>query len=1252
MYPFADQIVREFDWNEPCGRSLDIVMDFERWREYLKTFRDCAREHYEMALENADGRLLPLTRPGLYFGSDAGATPDMQDYIAKTVRLFGLNIAGGYCSTIECRDRYGWASFAGAPRMEWNMPFTDDEAAVRKYEEYYAFLKKNPDFYKGNPIWQMTDEPGEGLRSEMTSPLWRYEPAGDEPRWVDYPGYAGLHTRKTDYRDCVFEGKIAALGGNIRILVAMDNAEKPTRYAYWRFGHILPYPTSPENLEGWTEGLGGDRLIRYDPKATLSKDLTPFKVVYEGGRAALFLNGNLLHEHTGLPAQGGFGFDEGCKAVAALRIRPIGRKEHLNKPEAGTEAKLEAGTEAPAAEDDEVADVLEKPDEKETPEWAKPKPLEQFVREDWLVTGGFPEAHEGFRKWAAGKGLTPDFFGKKDWKEVSPLTLDNLVQTRDDARLFYWSRQYSAWLTPKMFSLAAEAIRRASPNKSVLSFVGLSGGYLNVFDCTVLDMFELASYSNGLMPGISDWHWYGAESEQVDAYSAAIFNAGARRYGQPPASGSMIHVVHPSPLRSYACLANAVKYLSYYTFGPYVLGVAGDPWSHRLGCYAGCGPLDNRAAQIDDLLIPAVPRPSRVALLWSQANDHWNQKSSFVDKRTTFLGLSHEYFQPELVTEAQVLNGALDHYDAFYVLEPYVVADVQKRIARWVEVGGLLWTCADALTRNEFNEPEDLLEQVCGLKRAFPKPEAAGKTPQPPILSPVKGETDFRPHSVVTNGMPEKVECAQARIRARYDDGRPAWLEWTRGKGRIIYLAHRAGETYASRVILSNPRIWPDTGRSTLTLPLHEAGVRRDLALSEPLIMANALDSEGGTVVVLFNMRPTPRQNVRVSLKEPAKPYSVETYDSLSLKPIAHEFKDGRVELELPSLDGGQMIVLRRRPAPPDDRPEQEKGRTERLLASKEPLDLAAGAWFAGLHPEWNLADRIVPLLQHERWEVRRSAAESLGRLGHVAAANEIAAALAKETDSHAKGDQTVALARLGHPATSELCLKLLSEADIFVKRQAALAAIVFLCPNQSERAQSITSTTCQRVPQLLEGVEPKGEALEFARKVMELALAEPDVRVRQLGIALLFRLDPVRGLEEAVSVFSNPRPADEPSLPFWAKSLAHNELAFAAYLDRGLPGGISLLLAIAKERRDSSLAAALGPHLDTISAANALAWVEALICQRDPRLSREVFARREKLAPIASSIPAILEYTFAARLGNDLSHWQDWLAQHPEVSD
>ena len=652
-----------------------------------------------------------------------------------------------------------------------------------------------------------------------------------------------------------------------------------------------------------------------------------------------------------------------------------------------------------------------------------------------------PEALAAFRAWIAARGATPELFGKTTWDEARLLLKD--PKTPEDRRLFYWSRRYQAYLTPRRFALAADAVRAQGPNREVQSYVALSGHALYFPSKQPLDMFQLAQYP-GLMPGISDWMTSGSwwwDSHQSVAFSVAPFNAGARRYGAdfgtPPLSFPMMHAVYASPFRVYTQLANQCKLISYYTYGPDYESTEGF-WSNVGWMYGAVGAINNRAALVDDILGPGTMRPSRIALLYTQAQEIWWPQGSFADKRAAFLALSHEYYQPELVTEQHVLDGALDHYDALYVLDQYVPEAVQERIAGWVKGGGLLWACADAACRNEYAEPYDLLERLDGIKRVYNKPGENGLQ-----IVPVAGETEFAPHAVPGDARLSDVAWEGARVRARYGDNAPAWLEKTVGKGKVVFFGHRCGLSYARRASKRGPFAnWPAVGREFFTQPLREAHISRELTLSTPLVMAQPISTAAGTVIVLYNMNAAAATNVTVSLKEPAKPFSVQTFNGFQLVNLPFAYADGAVRIEVAYIQGdGQMIVVRRAAPPVDDRLALMRRTAEESLASADWQALSAGAWFAGYFPEWKLAPKLVPLLKHEHWAVRRSAAEALGRLDYQPAARAIRDALEGETDTHALADELYALVQLKHRDAKKLCAKYREHADPFVRSEAGRAA-------------------------------------------------------------------------------------------------------------------------------------------------------------------------------------------------------------------
>lgn len=670
------------------------------------------------------------------------------------------------------------------------------------------------------------------------------------------------------------------------------------------------------------------------------------------------------------------------------------------------------------------------------------------------LDGGSAEANAGFRTWLAAQGLSPATFEASDWNAVSLQLARNPPGIPGPVanRLYYWSHRYQHYLTPRMFSLAAQAIRESAPNPDVQSFVALSGHALYMPSRMPLDMVELAKYP-GLMPGISDWMTGGNwnwDSHQAVAFSVAPYNAGARRYGadadKPPRSFPMMHCVNPSLFRAYTQLANQCKFISYYTYGPDYLATEGY-WSNQEWAPQAVQLINRQAALVDDILGPGLMRPSRVAMLYSMSQEVWWPAQSFPDKRATFLALAHEHFQPELVTEEQIAEGALDHYDALLVLEHFISRAARGRIADWVKGGGLLYACADAAVSDEYLAHVDLLRDLAGLKRVeAPSDQSVQFIPRP-------GETAIRQHEIPPRDRFHQIpirnmvmgEWPGATVRADYSDGHPALAEKQVGKGKVVYSGHRVGNAYSRRAGARGEfRWWQDPYRDVLTMPLREAGIRQEFSVSQPLVLSGAISTDAGTVMILYPMAQIHQDQpgLTLTLREPDRPHSVQMVTLPTLTDVPFEYADGVVTIRDWTLPGaGAMLVVRRRPAAPDPRLGEMQARATESLASKEWQALSAGAWFAGFFPDWKLAPRLVPLLGHSHWAVRRSAAEALGRLQYRPGADAVRKAIERESDPHALADMVYALARIGHGDAKALALRHAKSEHPVVRGEAERAA-------------------------------------------------------------------------------------------------------------------------------------------------------------------------------------------------------------------
>lgn len=1248
-FPHDDAVAHEFDWNEPDGKLLALGNDYEC---NVSTYRDYARLHYEFALNATGDHLFPLLRgKELLLIPGAGAVPgESQDYVSKTMRLLGFNSAGSP-DPVKDRWRFGWHG-GGAVDTPGYLPY-DEAEARRGFEEAFKKIFYDRALFEDMPIMQLADEPDEAYTNEFSAPFWRFEtgepmavangkkvPLAERARWIDMTGNGELSTVKTDLHDCVMEGEFTGAWAGFR--AGIDNALKPKRGVYWKAGRLTFF-----NHKNVHYGPVGSEPAQVFRKAAnlLSGEPNTFKIVYERGKAALYINRTLIRLQDNVPEQGGFSIYGPPKTIYSLRVRPIRAIEHIDeKADMVLQEKMDK-----FGDEDIKLDARDYAKQDEDIVDANAKPLKQMVEEEFVPGGGIEEAQVGFRKWCAAKGLTPALFGKKSWGQVRMLTIRSLVNDAGDRRRYYWSRRYSNYLTPHMYGLAAEALHKYSPDKTLRGYVGLSGHSLYMHQQALpMDLFQLAAENSHLMAGVSDWMSYGGwrwDSMQAVAYSVAQMNSGARRYGkewgQEPISYPMMHCVYPEVIRAYAMLSNQVKLVSYWTYGPSYAMTEGY-WSDSAGCHLNVSYVNNRVAQVDDILPKARMRPSRVALLYSMSNECWNSETSYADKRATFLGLSHEYYQPEMVTEEQVAAGALEHYDALYVLDPAVSSAAQEQIAAWVRGGGLLCATSNALTLSEYGEPLDLLAQW-GLKRSFAtapraRPSLPGLvTGADDYLTPETTEKLLQGHSVFNRDKLSTVQWDGATVRARYSDKVPAFIEKAIEKGKVVYFGHRTGLTYSKDALrLSGyETVWADVPRAALALALFERKVEREVVVSESTILCNPMSTPDGTVLLLYNMRPTDGSNITIGLKEPAKPASVQAYGprGMDMAEIPFEYRDGRAWITLPKLEAGglgNVVCVRRAAKSADDRMEKLYALTIELLQSTDSTSQSTGIWYAGLNPQWKLAGQVEPFLDNGAWQVRLAAAEALWRLGQKSAAGRIYDTLQKEPDYHARCEMLYALARLGHPQAQALALQLLADKYEYVRGQAMRSVVA-----------------------LVEGAPVTPALRTFAAQAAELG--------RKYNIAntnwgdgsgwqqrLLALKEPAQVVDDATAAYAEPAPKAAWNRDAAADAIAQHDAIYAAYVKRGLPGGQELLIAVGTRRQAPELATALAALPGNLKENNGEAYLKALSKQHDKAMMRKVWGSRAKL-PTTLSLRILLpmEYTFGANLGLAADEWDKWLAAH-----
>jgi hypothetical protein len=83
-----------------------------------------------------------------------------------------------------------------------------------------------------------------------------------------------------------------------------------------------------------------------------------------------------------------------------------------------------------------------------------------------------------------------------------------------------------------------------------------------------------------------------------------------------------------------------------------------------------------------------------------------------------YLALMHANIPTDFVDEETLTEARLDNYRVLYVTAPNVPIRGQEGLKRWVQRGGTLVTVSAAATRDRYDEPTALLDEVRGVREA------------------------------------------------------------------------------------------------------------------------------------------------------------------------------------------------------------------------------------------------------------------------------------------------------------------------------------------------------------------------------------------------------------------------------------------------------------------------------------------------------------------------------------------------------
>jgi len=582
-----------------------------------------------------------------------------------------------------------------------------------------------------------------------------------------------------------------------------------------------------------------------------------------------------------------------------------------------------------------------------------------------------PYCAQGFREYLQKKGYKPSDFGQKDWSEVKPVNIwskeDIGLKDPKISLLAYQTAMFVNYASAKLFTPIREALAEANKKKKM----AIDSGNLNspeakqpwVYSYALrgntfllgghsLDFFDFYRYAdNGFVYETSNrgpqiWQW---DSYLCDV-GRVVTNKLGLRFGiyVKPHRGAPIQ-------RTLTAISRGAKMIHFYTYGPDY--TKGDSFSQDKDTLA----LTSKAAHIvgkaEDLLYNSSwAVPAEVAIVNPRSSEIWMRltgqapqwTAAWENAKWIYTALAHAHIPVDPLDEEMLANEDLSRYKVIYINGCNLTSAAAKKIAKWVEAGGILYTSGWGLARDEANQPLKILEPVLGLQERH-EPEMwfnvalYGATSLESyndsrrVLAPVpegakiNGSGLFSASFMPVIGREILKPAPGTDILAKFADGNPAVTCKKYGKGKVYVVGFFPGLEYSAKVrneTFNMARDFDPGIRSYIVAPALTV-VKPVVDISVPTVEAILLQNNatGKRAITLMNWTyrvsalrqyPNGRTSPVVSIV-PFKDLTITVRGAGNVKKVASVVLDKTLDFnrdaetitfKIPQLDEGDVIIL------------------------------------------------------------------------------------------------------------------------------------------------------------------------------------------------------------------------------------------------------------------------------------------------------------------------------------------------------
>lgn len=568
-----------------------------------------------------------------------------------------------------------------------------------------------------------------------------------------------------------------------------------------------------------------------------------------------------------------------------------------------------------------------------------------------------PAALARFRDYLKAQKLQPADVGAKSWDDVQPIGRSQATPSLNPSptagreeiekrRLFYWTMRFFSWDSARHFAVCTRALERAFyPNLPVLTnwnfFSGrfyVPGPVANNADkqnpdaaMGGHDWLEFGKMRGGTMLWTEDW-FSDNVAFQWSFYCAKLRCAAAKGgvqfggYVIPRTAGDREDGI----LQKILCVVGSGgKAVKYFVFGP-EYNFPGNCYSENARVLRKMAEAHRMIGAAEDLLWEGKRPRSDVAILMPRSAQVWDAKDipipnqiqdatnvnlngSTVDYMAEvydlYLALQHANVPVDFVDEDDLSPQGLKPYRVVYVTAPNVPVEGQRGLVEWVKTGGTLVTVTGATIYDRYDEPCSVLSDFTGISENFRERM---------MIANIAALTELREggdligklgicSAIGTRGI---LPNPQGQQVASFDDGSPAIIQRSIGRGRVVHFAWLPGISYGKSWNGTKDKLpvgFSTTIRRYILYPTELARVQPPVTADRAMVETPLLLSSKGAAITLLNWTGEAIERVRLTVRVP---FAVRSAQSVKRGRLAFQKTKDGVIFSLP-LRAADIVTLR-----------------------------------------------------------------------------------------------------------------------------------------------------------------------------------------------------------------------------------------------------------------------------------------------------------------------------------------------------